>query len=40
MLRDYLNKIQEAKERAERDTAFIDVLTAGATVSTTPTPNP
>ena len=34
MLCDYLNKIQEARERAERDTAFIDALTAGATVST------
>ena len=30
MLCDYLNKIQEAKEQAERDTAFIDVLKAGA----------
>lgn len=29
MLCDYLNKIQEARERAERDTAFIDILTAG-----------
>lgn len=35
MLRDYLNKIQEAKERAESETAFIDVLTAGAN-NTTP----
>lgn len=30
MLCDYLNKIQEAKERAASETAFIDVLTAGA----------
>lgn len=30
MLCDYLNKIQEAREQAERDTAFIDVLKAGA----------
>ena len=30
MLCDYLNKIQEAKEQAERDTVFIDVLKAGA----------
>jgi hypothetical protein len=35
MLCDYLNKIQEAKERAESETAFIDVLTAGAN-NTTP----
>jgi hypothetical protein len=32
MLCDYLNKIQEAKERAERDTAFVDLLKAGAPV--------
>lgn len=36
MLRDYLNKIQEAKERAESETAFIDVLTAGANTNTNP----
>lgn len=32
MLRDYLNKIQEAKERAERDTAFVDLITAGTKI--------
>lgn len=33
MLCDYLNKIQEAMERAESETAFIDVLTAGANIN-------
>ena len=32
MLCDYLNKIQEARERAERDTVFVDLLKAGAPV--------
>ena len=32
MLCDYLNKIQEAKERAERDTVFVDLIKAGAPV--------
>lgn len=34
MLCDYLNKIEEAKDRAERDTAFVDIITAGAKVDT------
>jgi len=29
MLCDYLNKIRDAQVRAERDTAFVDLLTAG-----------
>ena len=32
MLCDYLNKIQEARERAERDTVFVDLIKAGAPV--------